>query len=152
MSFIIEKEEIEMDEPDNNDQATATAGETDTNDETETNEPETIDQQVSSIDQATATAGEPEIIIKEKKKYSFTPARAKALAKGRLTRSNNLAINKLKVNKVNEENEKNRLMKLISEMNLVPAKHKKKTRYIESESESESDNEDIGNNYNTGYF
>ena len=32
MSFIIEKEEIEMDEPDNNDQATATAGETDTND------------------------------------------------------------------------------------------------------------------------
>lgn len=150
MSFIIEKEEIEMDEPDNNDQATATAGETDTNDETETNEPETIDQQVSSIN-------EPEIIIKEKKKYSFTPARAKALAKGRLTRANNLAINKLKVNKVNEENEKNRLMKLISEMNLVPAKHKKKTRYIESETESESDNEDNDNNlpynnYNTGYF
>ena len=44
MSFIIEKEEIEMDEPDNNDQATATAGETDTNDETETNEPETTDE------------------------------------------------------------------------------------------------------------
>ena len=145
MSFIIEKEEIEMDdETDTNDQATATAGETETNQATATaGEPETIDQ-------ATATAGEPEIIIKEKKKYSFTPARAKALAKGRLTRSNNLAINKLKLNKVKEENEKNRLMKLISEMNLIPAKHKKKTRFIESE--SESDNEDIGNNYNTGYF
>lgn len=144
MSFIIEKEEIEIDqvtatagEPDNNDQETTTTGETDTD------------------DQATDTDSEPEIIIKEKKKYSFTPARAKALAKGRLTRANNLAINKLKVNKVNEENEKNRLMKLISEMNLVPAKHKKKTRFYESESESDNEDNDNNppyNNYNTGYF
>ena len=130
MSFIIEKEEIEIE------QVTATDDEHDNN-----------DQETATDDQETAT-DEPEILIKEKKKYSFTPARAKALAKGRLTRANNLAINKLKVNKVNEENEKNRLMKLISEMNLVPAKHKKKTRFIVS-SESESDNED---NYNTGYF
>lgn len=152
MSFIIEKEEIEME------QETATAGETETNQATATaGEPDNNQATASETDtdsetdnnQATDTASEPEIIIKEKKKYSFTPARAKALAKGRLTRSKNLAINKLKLNKVKEENEKNRLMKLISEMNLIPAKHKKKTRFIVS-SESESDNED--NNYNSGYF
>jgi hypothetical protein len=92
MSFIIEKEEIEVDnnsEPDNNNNEIDNNSEPDNNDDSK-------------------------IIINEKKKYNFTPARAKALAKGRLKRANNLAINKLKVNRVNKDIEKGRSMKLIS--------------------------------------
>jgi hypothetical protein len=135
MSFVIEKEEIEI-EIDNND-------ESDNNDEPDNNsEPDNNDEPDNN-----------EIIINEKKNYNFTPARAKALAKGRLTRPKNLAINKLKVKQENKEIEKNRLMELIAEMNLIPAKPKKNSRYVESDSDTEDmDNNLPSNNYNSGYF